>query len=84
MSRRYVLTGAPEAGKAVVGLALAERGYRFVAEAATDVIPGDEERGVAEPWQRHDFLIKGRLTEAQRQADALPSVNPECGWLSLR
>jgi predicted ATPase len=36
--RRYVLTGAPGAGKTTLADALAERGHVVVAEAATDVI----------------------------------------------
>ena len=44
--RRYVLTGAPGAGKTTLAEALAERGHVVVAEAATDVIAqGHSERG---------------------------------------
>ena len=38
MLKRYVLTGAPGAGKTAVALALQRRGYALVPEAATDVI----------------------------------------------
>jgi predicted ATPase len=38
MTRRYVLTGAPGAGKTTIAAALRERGYTVVDEAATDVI----------------------------------------------
>jgi predicted ATPase len=38
VTRRFVLTGAPGAGKTTIALALRERGYTVVAEAATDVI----------------------------------------------
>ncbi|GAA2364336.1 AAA family ATPase [Dactylosporangium salmoneum] len=38
MTRRYVLTGAPGAGKTTIAAALRRRGHVVVAEAATDVI----------------------------------------------
>jgi replication-associated recombination protein RarA len=38
MLRRFVLTGAPGAGKTALAVALRDRGYVIVAEAATDVI----------------------------------------------
>jgi predicted ATPase len=44
--RRYVLTGAPGAGKTTLAEALAARGHVVVAEAATDVIAqGHREQG---------------------------------------
>jgi predicted ATPase len=54
--KRYVLTGAPGAGKTSVLGALRERGFPVVAEAATDVISRQQARGVAEPWQQDDFI----------------------------
>lgn len=45
--RRYVLTGAPGAGKTALVDVLSERGYPVVAEAATDVILQRQARGVA-------------------------------------
>lgn len=43
--RRYVLTGAPGAGKTTLAEALAERGHVVVAEAATDVIAQGHSQG---------------------------------------
>ena len=68
MLRRYVLTGAPGAGKTAVGLALARRGYALVPEAATDVIAVEQARGVDEPWDSDDFVDKIVLLQRQRQA----------------
>jgi predicted ATPase len=62
---RYVLTGAPGAGKTSVLRILQEQGFAVVEEAATDVISGEQRSGVAEPWQHADFIDK--ITELQRQ-----------------
>ncbi|HXS62566.1 MAG TPA: AAA family ATPase [Streptosporangiaceae bacterium] len=56
--RRYILTGAPGAGKTSILQILAARGYPVVAEAATDVIAAEQARGVAEPWQDPVFIDK--------------------------
>ncbi|MGH3822624.1 MAG: AAA family ATPase [Pseudonocardiaceae bacterium] len=69
MLRRYVLTGTPGAGKTVLGHALRQRGYAVVPEAATDVIAGEQARGVDEPWQREDFCDKIVLLQRQRQTE---------------
>jgi predicted ATPase len=45
-SGRYVLTGAPGAGKTVLATALRGRGHHVVPEAATDVVQADLRRGV--------------------------------------
>jgi predicted ATPase len=62
--KRYVLTGAPGAGKTSVLGALRNRGFPVVAEAATDVISQQQARGVAEPWQQDDFV--DRIVALQR------------------
>jgi predicted ATPase len=64
-SRRYVLTGAPGAGKTVLGEALQRRGYPLVPEAATDVIAALQSQGLQEPWESDDFL--DRIVTLQRR-----------------
>jgi predicted ATPase len=54
--RRYVLTGAPGAGKTTLIDALRERGHAVVAEAATDVIARRRAAGHREPWRDDGFL----------------------------
>jgi predicted ATPase len=54
--KRYVLTGAPGAGKTSVLAALPGHGLAVVAEAATDVISAQQARGVAEPWGQDGFI----------------------------
>jgi predicted ATPase len=51
-----VLTGAPGAGKTALAVALRDRGYVIVAEAATDVIAEEHARGIDEPWRNGGFL----------------------------
>ena len=67
MPRRYVLTGAPGAGKTALAVRLRERGYLVVAEAATDVIADEQARGVDEPWRAVDFLDNIARLQRQRQ-----------------
>jgi predicted ATPase len=80
--KRYVLTGAPGAGKTSVLGALRERGFPVVAEAATDVISRQQARGVAEPWQQDDFidlivaLQRDRLGAAPSGALGAAGVQP--------
>jgi len=65
--RRYILTGAPGAGKTSILQILAARGYPVVAEAATDVIADEQARGVAEPWQDPVFIDKIIALQRTRQ-----------------
>ncbi|MFI7490966.1 AAA family ATPase [Micromonospora echinaurantiaca] len=68
--RRYVLTGAPGAGKTSITDELRRRGYPVVAEAATDVIRAGQARGVAEPWTEPDFVETVVRLQRARQAGA--------------
>ena len=54
--RRFILTGAPGAGKTAILRALELMGFGVVEEAATDVIALEQARGVAEPWRDAAFL----------------------------
>jgi predicted ATPase len=65
--RRYVLTGAPGAGKTTLIDALRERGHRVVAEAATEVIARRHAAGIAE--HRLDATFLEEIVELQRQRE---------------
>jgi predicted ATPase len=54
--KRYILTGAPGAGKTAILRELELRGYGVVEEAATDVIALWQAKGIAEPWIHSGFL----------------------------
>ena len=54
--KRYILTGAPGAGKTAILRQLELDGYGVVEEAATDIITLEQAQGVTEPWSRASFI----------------------------
>jgi predicted ATPase len=72
---RFIVTGAPGAGKTSILLALEERGERVVREAATDINELEIARGVVEPHRAAGFIeaILGLQIQRQRLADAVPA-----------
>ncbi|MEV4657426.1 AAA family ATPase [Micromonospora sp. NPDC049301] len=67
--RRYVLTGAPGAGKTTLVEALRRQGHVVVREAATDVIAARQAQGCAEPWREPEFVdAVARLQHRRRIA----------------
>lgn len=68
--RRYILTGAPGAGKTVLLRALERAGHAVVEEAATDVIALAQAEGAAEPWTDPGFIEATVALQAQREARA--------------
>ncbi|MCI4066601.1 AAA family ATPase [Micromonospora sp. R77] len=74
--QRYVLTGAPGAGKTTILAQLRRRGRQVVAEAATDVIADRQAAGCDEPWRRDDFLDLVVAEQARRQR-AQPPGSPQ-------
>src|SRR5579864_7168500 len=54
--KRYVVTGAPGAGKTALIRQLELDGFGVVEEAATDVIALYQAKGIEEPWARADFI----------------------------
>ena len=86
--QRYVLTGAPGAGKTVIIRALERVGYAVVEEAATDVIALVAAHGVDEHWKEPSFIDDIVTLQRQRQAraDSWPDArvffdrSPVCTW----
>src|SRR4051794_19548861 len=62
--KRYVLTGAPGAGKTAVIRQLEVDGFSVVEEAATDIIALQQAQGLEEPWFRDSFIDE--IAELQR------------------
>ncbi|WP_283138844.1 AAA family ATPase [Rhizohabitans arisaemae] len=80
---RYVLTGAPGAGKTTIVDELRERGHTVIDEAATDVISERQAKGHDEPWKDIDFLnvivdVQRQRQEAARAAIQIYDRSPIC------
>lgn len=67
---RYILTGAPGAGKTVLLRALERVGCAVVEEAATDIIALAQAEGVADPWTDPGFIDAIVTLQMQREARA--------------
>jgi len=55
--RRFIISGAPGAGKTAIIRQLELDGFSVVEEAATDVIAAAQARGIAEPWTDASSLL---------------------------
>ena len=62
--RRFIITGAPGAGKTAIIRQLELDGFGVVEEAATDVIAASQARGIGEPWSDPSFI--DAVTDLQR------------------
>ena len=75
--RRFIITGAPGAGKTAIIRQLELDGYSVVEEAATDVIAAAQAQGSDEPWRDASFidtiarLQRDRQIRASQQTDEL-------------
>ena len=73
--RRFIITGAPGAGKTAIIRQLELDGFSVVEEAATDVIAAAQARGVAEPWRSPSFIDE--IVSLQRDRRVRASHQPE-------
>ncbi|HET7841192.1 MAG TPA: AAA family ATPase [Terriglobia bacterium] len=73
--QRFVVTGAPGAGKTVIIRQLEMDGFSVVEEAATDVIALWQAKGIAEPWKRPEFLDAIVRLQQTRERRALSSTD---------
>jgi len=66
MTRHFILTGAPGAGKTTLIEELAQRGFATVPEAATDVIAIGQAKGIEMPWLESDFTREIAVLQSER------------------
>jgi predicted ATPase len=73
--KRFILTGAPGAGKTSILRALAAGGCAVVPEAATDVMTARLAQHEAEPWADPVFIDRiAALQRQRREAPVRPGV----------
>jgi predicted ATPase len=63
--RRFIITGAPGAGKTAIIRQLELDGFSVVEEAATDVIAAAQAHGSVQPWTHPSFI--DRIADLQRR-----------------
>lgn len=69
MQSRFILTGAPGAGKTALIRQLESLGQEIVEEAATDVIALAQAKGTERPWEQPEFITEiARLQEFREAA----------------
>jgi predicted ATPase len=73
--KRFILTGAPGAGKTAVIRQLERDGFSVVEEAATDIIALEQSHGVAEPWKHPSFI--DAIVDLQKRRQLRASHEPD-------
>lgn len=68
--RRFILTGAPGAGKTAILRQLQLDGFSVVEEAATDLIAAAQAQGTAQPWTDPSFIDAVAKLQKDRQIRA--------------
>src|SRR5580693_6050025 len=73
--RRFIITGAPGAGKTAIIRQLELDGFSVVEEAATDVIAAAQAGGTVEPWRQSSFI--DAIARLQRDRQIRASYQPD-------
>jgi predicted ATPase len=73
--RRFIITGAPGAGKTAIIRQLELDGFSVVEEAATDVHTAFEAQGMAQPWAHPSFIDV--IASLQRKRQIRASYQPD-------
>ena len=73
--RRFIITGAPGAGKTAIIRQLELDGFSVVEEAATDVIAAAHAQGTIEPWRNPSFI--DAIAHLQRDRQIRASYQPD-------
>lgn len=73
--RRFIITGAPGAGKTAILRQLELDGFSVVEEAATDVIAAAQAQGTIQPWTQPSFIDV--IAKLQRERQIRASFQPD-------
>jgi predicted ATPase len=73
--RRFIITGAPGAGKTAIIRQLELDGFSVVEEAATDVIAAAQAHGTVQPWTHPSFIDV--VANLQRDRQVRASYQPD-------
>ena len=73
--RRFIITGAPGAGKTAIIRQLELDGFSVVEEAATDVIATGHAHGTVQPWTHPSFIDV--IAKLQRDRQIRASCQPD-------
>ena len=73
--KRFIITGAPGAGKTAIIRQLELDGFGVVGEAATDVIAAAQARGTPQPWTDPSFIDV--VADLQKQRQIRASYQPD-------
>jgi predicted ATPase len=73
--QRFIITGAPGAGKTAIIRQLALDGFSVVEEAATDVIAAAQAQGTVQPWTHPSFIDAIAHLQKDRQVRASSQLN---------
>jgi predicted ATPase len=73
--RRFIITGAPGAGKTAILRQLERDGFGVVEEAATDVIAAAQAQGIVQPWTDALFVDAIVALQRERQLEAASSTD---------
>jgi predicted ATPase len=73
--RRFIITGAPGAGKTAIIRQLELDGFSVVEEAATDVIAAAHAQGTVERWRHPSFI--DAIAHLQRDRQIRASYQPD-------
>ena len=73
--KRFIITGAPGAGKTAVIRHLELEGFSVVEEAATDIIAAAQAQGTVEPWRDPSFIDE--IARLQKQRETHGSYLPD-------
>lgn len=72
--KRFIITGAPGAGKTAIIRQLELDGFNVVEEAATDVIAAAQAQGALQPWTHPSFVDV--IAKLQRERQIRVSYQP--------